>query len=83
MKLYTFYCLTQGLYEYVCPTWQERPRPSVEDFDVKTFGSAVPAYVLSPNNNPVKVAGKESKDGVTKPRFLIKLAQYSILAILN
>ena len=60
----------QGLYEYVCPSWQERARPSVEDYDIKTFGSTVPAKVMNPNSNPVKlmdsVLGK--MDGLSLPR---------------
>ena len=45
----------QGLYEYVCPSWQTRARPSVEDYDVKSFGLSVPAIVMNPNSNPVKL----------------------------
>ncbi|KAM7445822.1 hypothetical protein ABFA07_005798 [Porites harrisoni] len=45
----------EGLYEYVCPSWQTRARPPVEDYDVKSFGSTVPAIVMNPNSNPVKL----------------------------
>jgi len=34
----------QGLYEYVRPSWEERPRPKVDEFDMKSFGSTTPAW---------------------------------------
>lgn len=45
----------EGLYEYVCPSWQDRARPVVDDYDVKSFGSTVPATVKNPNSNPLKL----------------------------
>ena len=33
---------TQGLYEYVRPSWEQRPRPKVDGFDMKSFGSTTP-----------------------------------------
>lgn len=50
----------EGLYEYVYPSWQARPRPSVDDYDVKSFGSSVPAKVLNPNSNPIKLPDASS-----------------------
>ena len=34
----------QGLYEYVRPSWEERPRPKVDELDMKSFGSTTPAW---------------------------------------
>ena len=33
----------QGLYEYVRPAWEARPRPPKVDLDLKTFGATLPA----------------------------------------
>ncbi|XP_015771274.1 PREDICTED: aldehyde dehydrogenase family 16 member A1-like [Acropora digitifera] len=58
----------EGLYEYVCPSWQARPRPSVKDYDVKTFGSSVPAVVRNPSASPVKAPDcKSGETGGVKP----------------
>lgn len=58
----------EGLYEYVCPTWQARPRPSVEDYDVAAFGSSVPAVVQNPSASPVKAPNcKSGETGGVKP----------------
>ena len=38
----------QGLYEYVRPKWQSRPRPIVDEEKVKSFGTAVPPRPLNP-----------------------------------
>ena len=35
--------LFQGLYEYVRPCWEARPRPADVDLDLKTFGATLPA----------------------------------------
>lgn len=32
----------QGLYEYVRPAWEARPRPANVDLDLKTFGACLP-----------------------------------------
>ncbi|XP_068743586.1 aldehyde dehydrogenase family 16 member A1-like [Montipora capricornis] len=58
----------QGLYEYVCPSWQTRPKPAVDGYDVKLFGSSVPARVLNPNISPVKLPDcKAGETGQMKP----------------
>ncbi|KXJ06145.1 aldehyde dehydrogenase family 16 member A1 [Exaiptasia diaphana] len=54
----------EGLYEYVSPSWQDRPHPDVSDFDVKTFGAMVPASVKNPNENPVKVSDVGKKPSI-------------------
>jgi len=36
------HCAMQGLFEYVRPSWEERPRPKVGEFDMKSFGSTTP-----------------------------------------
>ena len=33
----------QGLFEYVRPAWEARPRPAAVDLDLKTFGATLPA----------------------------------------
>lgn len=33
----------EGLYEYVRPAWEARPRPPKVDLDLKTFGATLPA----------------------------------------
>ena len=73
-----FYCCglacfhhTQGLYEYAMPSWQERVHPKVEDYDVKKFGSTVPAKVLNPDSNPVKAIEAGKMDGVVLPRLVL------------
>lgn len=38
----------QGLYEYVRPKWQARPRPQVDEEKVKSFGTAVAPRPLNP-----------------------------------
>ena len=65
-----FALIQQGLYEYVCPSWQTRARPSVENYDVKSFGTSVPARVMNPNSNPVKVPDSASgkMEGIKPPR---------------
>jgi len=40
----------QGLYEYVRPSWEERPRPKVGEFDMKSFGSTTPDRPTAANN---------------------------------
>ena len=59
------------LYEYVSPAWQTQPRPSVEDYDVKTLGSSVPAVVRNPSTSPVKPVDCKSGEtgGVKPPRY--------------
>ncbi|EDO38308.1 predicted protein [Nematostella vectensis] len=57
----------EGLYEYVCPTWQERPRPQIGSYDVKTFGATVPKTVLNPNTYPIKAAETGSLEGHPLP----------------
>ena len=41
----------QGLYEYVKPSWQERPRPKVDEEAVKAFGNSVPPRPLNPSKD--------------------------------
>lgn len=64
--------IPQGLYEYVCPSWQDRARPGVEDYDVKSFGSSVPAKVMNPNSNPIKLpeSSSEKLNGIVPPRYI-------------
>ena len=64
--------IPQGLYEYVCPSWQERARPAVEDYEVKSFGSTVPATVMNPNSNPLKLPQLSSGklNGIVPPRYM-------------
>ena len=64
--------IQQGLYEYVCPSWQDRARPAVEDYDVKSFGSNVPATVMNPNSNPIKHPQSSSGklNGIVPPRYM-------------
>ncbi|KAH3727434.1 hypothetical protein DPMN_053369 [Dreissena polymorpha] len=33
---------SQGLYEYVRPAWESRPRPANVNLDLKTFGATIP-----------------------------------------
>lgn len=78
--------IVQGLYEYVCPLWQERPRPAVDDYDVKSFGSSVPARVMNPNSNPLKLPGSSSGklEGIVPPRYVILLEfEYSCCLLYN
>ncbi|KAH3727421.1 hypothetical protein DPMN_053356 [Dreissena polymorpha] len=32
---------SQGLYEYVRPAWESRPRPANVNLDLKTFGATI------------------------------------------
>ena len=70
--------IPQGLYEYVCPSWQDRVRPAVEDYDVKLFGSTVPATVMNPNTNPLKIPESSSGklNGIIPPRYSIWLTEF-------
>ena len=63
--------IRQGLYEYVCPSWQDRARPVVDDYDVKSFGSTVPATVKNPNSYPLKLPQSSSGklNGIVPPRY--------------
>jgi aldehyde dehydrogenase (NAD+) len=50
----------EGLFEYVRPKWQPRPRPQLTEFDPKAFGKAVPARPspvngFSPNGGLPKI----------------------------
>jgi len=36
------YTCLQGLFEYVRPSWEERPRPCAAELDLKSFGSTTP-----------------------------------------
>jgi hypothetical protein len=47
----------QGLYEYVRPRWEDRPRPEVGQFDVKNFGSTVPNRPTVCDNKFAEIAG--------------------------
>ena len=71
LSVQVFGLIPQGLYEYVCPSWQTRARPSVEDYDVKSFGSSVPAKVMNPNSNPLKLPDSASgkAEGINPPRY--------------
>ena len=41
-RLFSNVVLWQGLYEYVRPSWEARPRPANVDLDLKTFGATIP-----------------------------------------
>lgn len=38
-----FEVVLQGLYEYVRPAWETRPRPASVELDLKTFGATIPS----------------------------------------
>lgn len=64
-----FACL-QGLYEYVKPAWQERPRPQVDEDKVKVFGGNVAPRPLNPAENQVQLYPLTSEvDGAKVPRW--------------
>jgi len=42
--------LFQGLFEYVRPAWEKRPRPTVGELDMKSFGSTTPDRPTSTGN---------------------------------
>ena len=52
------------------PSWQDRVFPKVEDYDIKTFGSTVPAKVLNPDTNPIKAVEAGEVNGAVLPRFV-------------
>ena len=41
-------CHTQGLYEYVKPSWQSRARPTIDEDKVKSFGANVAPRPVNP-----------------------------------
>ena len=44
----------EGLYEYVKPAWQSRPRPQIDEEKVKKFGSNVAPRPLNPSNKELQ-----------------------------
>ena len=57
------YLRVQGLYEYVRPAWEERPRPKNFTLDVKKFGAMVQQRPTITNHESVNV----NVDGVNMP----------------
>ncbi|XP_067674449.1 aldehyde dehydrogenase family 16 member A1-like [Haliotis asinina] len=49
----------EGLYEYVRPEWQERPRPGIVQVNMKTFGATVPGRptINDIDKNEIQVNG--------------------------
>lgn len=45
----------EGLFEYVKPSWQDRPRPQVDHDTLPTFGQNVPPRPLNPSESQVQV----------------------------
>ena len=69
----TFLYLSQGLYEYVKPSWQTKPHPQINDEKVKNFGQNVAPRPLNPSQKeaqlyPVtmEIAGIQAPRSVTK-----------------
>ena len=62
-SVYNSLFLLQGLYEYVRPSWEERPRPAVDELDMKSFGSTTPDRPTSTDNATMKVRA----DGTVLP----------------
>ena len=60
----------QGLYEYVKPSWQERPHPEVDQELVKVFGQNIPSRPLNPSVNELQLYPMSSEmDGIKVPRY--------------
>ena len=69
-------CLLQGLYEYVRPSWEERPRPTVGELDMKSFGSTTPDRPTSTDNAMMEV----QTDGAVLPTSVSDLFKFTFLA---
>ena len=64
--------MLQGLYEYVKPAWQSRPRPKVDEEKVKVFGQNVAPRPLNPDENQALVYPVTMEiDGVETPRWAL------------
>ena len=60
----------QGLYEYAKPSWQERPRPQVDEGKVKNFGQNVAPRPLNPAEKQLQLYPVAMEiNGVEAPRY--------------
>lgn len=61
----------QGLYEYAKPSWQERPRPQVDEGKVKNFGQNVAPRPLNPAEKQLQLYPVAMEiNGVEAPRYV-------------
>ena len=65
------YVYTQGLYEYVKPAWQARPRPQINEEKVKKFGENVAPRPLNPGQKEIQLYPATTEiAGIQAPRSL-------------
>lgn len=58
------------MYEYVRPSWEDRPRPASVDLDLKTFGACLP-------NRPTLGDGTDKGEIPKYETIVVNLTAYS------
>ncbi len=70
-NLVTINYASQGLMEYVKPSWMERPRPVVDQDKLKDFGANVAPRPLNPAQNQLQIYPTTMEiDGAQAPRYM-------------
>jgi hypothetical protein len=70
----------QGLYEYARPAWEERPRPQVEEFDLKKFGATTqerPSIEKNADHHDIQA------NGVVLPRYWLFYLEVILFKVLH
>nr|CAB3220920.1 aldehyde dehydrogenase family 16 member A1-like [Phallusia mammillata] len=58
----------EGLFEYVRPAWEERPRPECKEIDVKSFGSTFGGSIMPAPGQGQPTANDVQQNGIRLPK---------------